>query len=227
MRNKPLTSLKLSRYIAVVLAKQSTGGKATFIPLVGVNLVYTHGYPEFFVNILDVDTDGTILGTDLHVSGHEDIVAIRTGASTDLGYTSLLKRLNERDEPMAVAFSIPKSRFLPGFDRNKLSEVRRHWRIAADEVREGLRFEFRFWPEKRKPTLNEVNEYYAREGVPLRVFTHDGAANLVSLALYEGGPDIEVALDFQIDQPIVSSAEGPVTSQETVTIGAPRKTRKT
>ena len=195
--------------------------------MVGVNLLYTHGYPEFFVNILDVNTDRANLGTDLHFSGHEDIVAIRTGASTDLGYTSLLKRLNERDEPMAVAFSIPKSLFLPGFDKKKLSEIRRHWVIAADDVREGLRFDFRFWPEKRKPTLNEVEQLYARDGAPLRVFTHDRTANLVSLALYERGPNTQVALDFQIDQPIVSSAEGPVTSQETITIGAPRKTRKT
>lgn len=44
MRNEPLASLNLGRYIAVVLVKQMTGGKRTFSPVVGVNLSYTHGY---------------------------------------------------------------------------------------------------------------------------------------------------------------------------------------
>lgn len=226
MRNKPLASLKLSRPIAVVVLKLLSGGRRTFSPIVGVNLSYTHGYPEFYVNSLNIDTSG--MGDDPHVSGHKDIVAIRKDGSADLGYTNLVKPLDDRQEPMRDGFNIPKARFLPGYPKKKLGAIRRHWQIDADLVQEGLQFEVRIWLATRSPTLSEIEKSYAREGrgEPLRIFVHSDNPNTVSLALYQGGPAVERSIDFQIDSPITSSSDGPVHSDETISMGGPRKTRK-
>jgi hypothetical protein len=230
MNNKLLSSLKLDRYIAVVVVKDLVGNKRAFSPIVGVNLQYGRGYPEFFVNILNVQTDGTGLGADPHFSGHGDIVAFRSSPSSDLGHTPLLKPLNDRDNPMESLFNLPKHLFLPGYNKRALSGVKYRWTIAASAIQDGLHFDFRFWPEKRRPTPEDIQGVYAMggRGEPLRLFVHDEAPNVVTLAVHQGSPNIEIALSFQIDQPLESSADeyGSVYSRETIAIGGPRKTWK-
>jgi hypothetical protein len=225
MQNKSIASLRLERYVAVVVVKD----RKKFTPVAGANVSYARGYPECFVNILNVHTEGTVFGELAHASGHRDIMVWRQDSGNNLGCASLIKDLNSRSQPLAVAFSIPRAWFLPGFNKNSLSSIQdRWWRVPSGRIREGLHFEFAFWPENSAHNDADVHDYWSRlgGGEPLLQFTHNASRNWITLALYDDGPNAEVAIDFQLDASLTSSSEGPVFSAETVTLRGPRKTRK-